>query len=201
MSSALRSIRDNLIMGFLYLVPLAITLLIVREVIGILAKIVKPVAKVAGAESFIGIAGADLLALLALLLIGYLAGMFARTRVGDRIGDALEALILKKVPGYTLLKGAAAGHLGVDVESEIEVCLARIEDAWQFAFVLERPHSGPCTVFLPSAPTPTAGTVMFLEPDRLRRVDLSVGQVMKCVSQLGVGAAKLLQGTQLAAPG
>lgn len=74
----------------------------------------------------------------------------------------------------------------------MEVVLARIEDAWQLAFVFERLANGWVAVLLPQAPTPLSGTVMYLPVERTRHVDLSTIQAMQLVKRLGVGSAQAL---------
>jgi uncharacterized membrane protein len=50
------------------------------------------------------------------------------------------------------------------------------------------------TVFVPSAPTPTSGTVYFMTEAQVRRIDVPVAQVMRSLKQLGVGSTLLLSG-------
>ena len=52
----------------------------------------------------------------------------------------------------------------------MSVALARIEDAWMLSFVVERHASGLLTVFVPSAPTPAAGSVYYLTEDRVQHL-------------------------------
>jgi hypothetical protein len=72
------------------------------------------------------------------------------------------------------------------------VALARIEDAWVLSFVVERHPSGLFTVFVPSAPTPAAGSIYYLTAERLKLLDVSVSTAVGCIMRLGIGSHELL---------
>jgi uncharacterized membrane protein len=100
------------------------------------------------------------------------------------------------VPGFTFFKTIAQGIAGLEVESELAVALARIEDAWVISFVVERHASGLFTVFVPSAPTPAAGSIYYLTADRLRMLNVPVSAAVACIMRLGVGSRDLLNSQQ-----
>jgi uncharacterized membrane protein len=72
------------------------------------------------------------------------------------------------------------------------VALARIEDAWVLSFVVERHPSGLFTVFVPSAPTPAAGSIYYLTAERLKLLDVPVSTAVGCIMRLGIGSHELL---------
>ena len=76
--------------------------------------------------------------------------------------------------------------------SEMRPVLARIEDAWQFALVVERVDADLVAVFVPGAPDPKSGSVYLMTNDRLKTLDVSISEVMKCLKGLGLGARALL---------
>ena len=133
----------------------------------------------------------DLLAVLALVLVGFAAGLVARTGVGRALSEKLEQAVLRKMPGYTLLKGATAGTGGSE-DSEVKVVLAKFDDNSVVGFVMEAPRGGFVTVFVPSAPTPAAGTVFILPMDRVQHLDVPVSDASKVIMRLGVGSQELL---------
>jgi len=57
-----------------------------------------------------------------------------------------------------------------------------------------RHADGLLTVFVPSAPTPVAGTIYYLPEDRVRRLDVPVQTAAKLIMRLGVGFAEALRG-------
>jgi len=190
-------LKSTLIGGLLFVLPVLVVLVIIRQAIQMTAEALRPVAHLVPTEKVAGLVVADMLAIAAIVLFCFLAGLFVGTRVGRRISERLEQLVLRKVPGYTLFKGAAYGMAGLETKSELSVALARIEDAWMLAFVVERHASGLATVFVPSAPTPAAGSIYYLPADRLKFLDVPVADAMACIMRLGVGSRELLERVSL----
>ena len=72
--------------------------------------------------------------------------------------------------------------------------LARIEDAWQVAFLIERIEGGHVAVFVPGAPNPSSGSIYFMTEDRIKKMGLPLTEALKSVRRLGVGSNALLRG-------
>jgi uncharacterized membrane protein len=72
--------------------------------------------------------------------------------------------------------------------------LARIEDAWQLAMLVEQVDAEHAAVFVPGAPDARSGSVYLLTNDRLKPVDISTPDAIKCIKGLGIGARQLLAG-------
>jgi uncharacterized membrane protein len=68
------------------------------------------------------------------------------------------------------------------------------------AFIIERHTDGRFTVFVPSAPTPVAGSIYILTAKRVHPIDVSVLKVMSCVSKWGSGSSELLAALQPSQP-
>lgn len=184
----------------MFVLPVFVVLVVIRQALQITADVLRPIAHLMPTEKVVGLVVVDLLAIAAIVVLCFLAGLLVGTRLGRRISNRLEHLILRKVPGYTLFKGAAYGLAGLEAKSELSVALARIEDAWMLAFVVERHASGLFTVFVPSAPTPAAGSIYYLPADRVKLLDVPVADAMACVMRLGIGSRELLEHVSLEPP-
>ena len=89
--------------------------------------------------------------------------------------------------GFTQIKNADG----------LKPALVSIEDGWQLGYLLESLENGWVAVFLPQAPTPMSGNVMYLPTDRVRPLDISMIQAMAVVKRLGAGSGDLLRGVDL----
>lgn len=196
----LRFLKSTIVGGLLFVLPLLAILVVVRHALHTLADLLGPVAEMLPEQKVAGMVVADVLAIVTIVALCFLAGLFVGTQFGRGINDRLERIVLRKVPGYTLVKGAARGLVGLEADSDLGVALARIEDAWVLAFIVERHDSGLSTVFVPSAPTPAAGAVYYLPDERLKRIDVPVAEAIACVMRLGVGSRELLAKAGLDAP-
>ena len=195
MKSVTAFVKTTLIGGLLFLVPLVATIVILSKAMRYVAQILQPVEHLLPRRTIVGLAVADVLAIGCLLTIGFFAGLFAQTALGKRLSRRIEDLILGKIPGYTLLRGIIGDPENISGNHELKVALARIDDAWLFSFIVEELPDGMLAVFVPSAPTPTAGNVYMMTEQQVRRLDVPVAAATKCIMQLGVGSGELLNPT------
>jgi len=188
-------LKTTLVGGLFFLLPLGLTVMIVGKVIGAISKVVVPVAELLPFQSVVGLKSPDILAIVLLLAVCFLAGLLAKTDFGRKIADRAEELILKKVPGYTILRSMTSDQVS-GPGARMETALAWIEESWVLAFIVERPRHPEefATVFVPSAPTPAAGTIYYLPESRVRAINVPVKVAVKLIMQLGVGSHDALKG-------
>ena len=101
--------------------------------------------------------------------------------------DSLESNVLANVPGYAFFKNVGQSLVGMADPHGTESVLARIEDAWQVGFLMERLRDGQLVVFVPGAPDAHSGSIFVLTPDRVRKVDVPMVEAVKIVRRLGRG--------------
>jgi uncharacterized membrane protein len=195
MRAALRFIWRTVVAGVLFLAPVLILLLVVYHAVRLVAKILTPVADHIPIQPGFGLDKPQIIAAILLLALGFLAGLLAQMRFASRLTNAIEQVILSKMPGYTLFKAVAQGAAG-EKTSNLKVALAHIDDAWLMSFIVEEHSSGLRTVFVPSAPTPTAGSIYLLTEQQIKRLNVPVSAAVKCIMRLGVGSRELLEGAE-----
>ena len=105
MKSVIAFVKTTLIGRVLFLVPLVAMIVILSKAMRYAAQILRPAERVLPRRTIVGLAVADVLAMVCLLAIGFFAGLFAQTALGKRLSRRIEELILGKIPGYTLLRG------------------------------------------------------------------------------------------------
>ena len=180
--------------GVLYLVPIIALLAVIGKAHEISSKLVMPLAARIPFESPFGLEKPKLLAVVMLVLFCFLAGLFARTARAKRIINWLEDTVLANLPGYSFIKSLGESMVGMESEDAHEVVLARIEDAWQIAFLVERLDGGHVTVFVPGAPSPWSGSVYFMTEDRVKPLEIPLKSALNCVKRLGVGSKTIMRG-------
>jgi uncharacterized membrane protein len=187
-------IRTTLIGGILFLLPIVVLIVVLGKAQNITSRIVAPLAERMPVQSVGGVALARILAIGVIALFCFLAGLFARTRLANRSMGLLERGLLSYVPGYNFLKGISESLVGFETKHPQEVVLARIEEAWQIGFMMERVENDHYAIFVPGAPSIWSGSVYFMTEDRFQRIHISRAEAMKCLRQLGEGTNKLLAG-------
>jgi uncharacterized membrane protein len=104
----------------------------------------------------------------------------------------MEQTFFQRLPGYALLRSLTQQLTGQTEDNTWKPALAEIEEAFVPAFIIEELENGSFTVFVPSIPTPLAGSVYILTPDRVHPLDVPFTHAIKTISQWGLGSKDLV---------
>ena len=140
-------------------------------------KVAEPIANMLELDRlgrFAGIGAVTVLSILMLVIVSFAGGLVARTKLGGRITGWLEGSLLANIPYYQMIKSMAVGFTQIKNAGGLKPALVSIEDGWQLGYLLESLENGWVAVFLPQAPTPMSGNVMYLPTDRVRPLDISM---------------------------
>lgn len=132
------------------------------------------------------------LGLLIVLLLIYLLGLMISNFIGrwlwhrfDRLIERLPILgslyqTLKQILGY----GEGPGGFFKRV---VMVSLGS-DDRWEFGLVTREADAATAerlTVFMPTAPAPTSGRLVFVRPDQTQSLEMSVNEALKMLVSIG----------------
>jgi uncharacterized membrane protein len=92
------------------------------------------------------------------------------------------------MPGYNFLRGLTKRLTGNSEEQTLQPALVEIEEALVPAFIVEELEDGSYTVLVPSAPTPMAGSIYILPPERVHPVAIPFTTAIGVFSKWGMGA-------------
>lgn len=185
--------------GLLFLLPLILVVLLFSHALRLAGKVAHPVSEFLTLDKVVGPAGEEGLAVLMLVLISVAAGFIARTALGRNLMRWSENSFLGSLPQYRLVK-SVEGLAQIENAEDLEPALVNVEDGWQIGYQLEPLQKGRVTVFLPQAPTPMSGNVMYLPAERVRLLSITMVEAISIVKRMGTGSAKALHGTDLALP-
>lgn len=197
MNSLKSFLKSTLVGGLMFLVPVVLVLIVLSKALQLAGKVAKPLAAALPLSHVGGIGVATLLAIVILLGIAFVAGVLARTTVGRRITHWFEESMLGGLPQYRMVKSLSEGLLQVESGDNLRPVLMHGDDGWMLGYQVETLHNGWVVVFLPSSPTPMQGSVVYVEPDRVKELDLSMVDAMQLVKRLGIGSAEKLRGVRL----
>lgn len=194
MKKVISFIKTTIVGGLFFIIPIALVIYLIVKVIGIFRLIVAPISDRIDV-SFLGLETTSrILAVIILLILCFVAGLVAKTKRRNKIKDWVEDNILSNIPGYSLLKGMSESAAGLDSNNLKEVVLVDIEEVWQIGFLMERIDKDLNAVFIPGAPNPMAGDVVFVKWDRLKKLDIKGINAMKLSRKLGIDSKKILDG-------
>jgi len=181
--------KTTLIGGLLIILPLYVSLLLLVKAASGLLALLQPVTNAIPTS----LEYREALAVILLIAVCFLVGAIARTGPGFRAKNAFERAVLERLPGYALLRGFAGRLTGSVEEPTFAPALAEIEEALVPALVIEELADGSFTVFVPSIPTPMAGALYILPPERVHLVDVPMTVALKVFSKWGAGAGEFVR--------
>ena len=190
-------LKTTIIGGLMFLVPVILIVVILGHAMRLAAKIAVPIAEKFAATQIAGVAVVTIVAALVLLILSFLAGLVARTGLGRRVSRWFEEALLGSLPQYRMIKTMADGLTQIEGANNLMPALVSIEGGWQVGYVLEEVSDGWIAVFLPQAPTPMSGNVMYMPAERVRPLQMPIGEAMLLIKRLGVGSAKALRAADL----
>lgn len=196
MKSFLAYVRERLFAGLFFLIPVVVLLLLGRQLLLAIAKLLHPIASRLPTLGLRGPAADYFLAAMSLVVVAFVVGVVASTSVGRSVGQVMERFALARIPGFTLFKSFLRGSEA----SGVQVLFVTLDDAWLFGFLIEELPDGMLAVFVPAVPTPTSGSLYFFTEQQVRRTDISVREAVRCLTRLGVGATALVNRRLTAKP-
>jgi len=184
----------------LFLLPLILVILLLTHAMRLAAKVAHPIAKALSLDAVLGPASEELLAAVVLIAISIGAGLIARTMTGRSIIRWSENSFFGGLPQYRLVKSMAEGLAKIEGSKDLKPALINVEDGWQIGYELEPLQNGWIAVFLPQAPTPMSGNIMYLPRNRVRPLPITMVEATSIVKRMGIGSSKLLRSVDLALP-
>jgi uncharacterized membrane protein len=174
----------------LFLLLLVLVVLLLSHAVRFAGKAVCPISEFLTLDKMFGPAAEEILAVLMLVIISVAAGLIARTRFGRNVMRWTENSFLGGLPQYRLVKSVAEGFAPIENAENLKPVLVNIEEGWQIGYLLESLQTGWVVVFVPQAPTPMSGNVMYLPEGRVRPLSVSMVEAMSLVKHMGIGSSK-----------
>lgn len=188
MKRFLAFLKATLLGGLIVVLPAWLAVLLVLKALGHLEIFVKPVSS----HLPQGVAHPRVIAILVLVGLCFLVGAAIQTAIGRKAERAAERAVLEKIPGYTVLRSLASRLSDHAEAASFQPALVEIEEALAPGFIVEQRSGNRTTVFIPSVPTPMAGSVYIIDNSRVHPLDLPAVSVMQCISKWGGGSDKLV---------
>lgn len=203
MRQALEYTRTTVIGGALFLLPIFVVALVLSKFVGLLGGLTGPLVTAMGVTSIGGIAASHLVTIFAVILLAFLAGLFARTAAGQSALTWVQDGVSATLPQFSLIQGVARnlGSEGDYDAAEMPVVLVPTDAGWALGLLLEAEGEWHA-VYLPGAPQMSSGSVAYAHTDQIHRTDLTLKQLWVMLRGRGKGSSEVYkQLTKLQAAG
>lgn len=193
MKMGLSFLRDTLIGGILFLIPMVLITVVLRKAILILSKVSAPLSD-RMPDVIAGLDGSRFLAVCLIVVICFVSGLAFRLSLIRQSVGGLEDKVLSYLPGYTMIKAIVTDTLGSKGAHNMTPVLVRDGDSWIMGFLVEE-DGDLCTVFIPDAPRLDSGDVKIVASGCIRKVNVTSNKAARSLQRYGKGASRWLKNT------
>ena len=190
-------LKTTVIGGFFVLLPLVVVIVLLILAVVTVIETIKPIMEKLSIQGVAGMTLVTLAVALVIMFFCFMTGVFVKMRIGSLIRQWLESILLKRLPGYTMLKNLTGRLAG---EEGIEFAPALIDlygsEARALGFIIEEHGEGRLTVFVPISPTPTLGQVFLVPRPQVQKLEAKFVDVVNSLTQWGMESNKFLRRPQ-----
>jgi len=197
MKTITQFLRTTILGGALFLMPIVVLAFVLNKAFNFALRGLKPVGKLIPDQLASGAMEA-VAAVVVIVILCFLAGLFARTVLAQRAMSELESAVLSRVPAYEYLKQAGSSMMGLGEMVEHPVVLVQIGDAWRLGVQTDVAGKDLTAVFLPNSPNSFSGSVYFVKSNKVKRLDVPLRTALGCLERLGAKGESFLSGLSFA---
>jgi uncharacterized membrane protein len=189
MPATLARLRNHIITGFIFVMPVLVTVAVIMKFWGQLLKVGGKFSKLMRVDTVLGPSGDAVMAVVVFLLICVVAGYLVRFSFLKRVSERIDRQLESVIPGYGQLRSETKKKIGVEAEKVpvFEACLVKVHEVWQPGYVVEENPDGSRTVFVPQAPALGRGQVYVAHPGQLKKLGMDSTALNTRLNQLGKG--------------
>jgi len=194
MKKLIEFIKITAVGGLVVIVPIAIVTIVIGDTFKQLIAVTKPLTE----HMPFGPLTNSIIAVLAVaflvITIFFLAGLLLNTFWGKILKKWFEIKIFERIPMYSTLRGLTQRFVGIESAEfpVVEVDLYGTESR-VLGIVVEKIPDGRLVVFIPISPLVTVGQLNIVPDSCVRKLDASLADMTKCISQIGLEAGKLFK--------
>jgi uncharacterized membrane protein len=166
---------------------------VVGKLVEVMTAVANSLSPLIPVETPIGTLTLNLLAVFVILGLCFVAGLAAQRASAKKMAATLQATLLAALPGYTFVKAFADDMRRSDEMAESFMPVAvHFDDYSQLAFEIEREPNGDVAVYLPGAPNSWSGSVVYVTPERVIRLSMTLNEALMNIRMLGKGSTAIV---------
>ncbi len=187
-------LKSTVMGGVLVILPLAVLLFIAHWVFTFVSETISPLTGALLTRWSLQPVVADIIVVILIVMLCAAVGFIVRTKVGKWIYQLVENGLLRKAPGYSIIKETVVQFIGNKKSPFSSVALVQIygNSTMVSAFVTDSHEDGSHTVFVPTGPNPTSGNIYHVEDQYVHPVDVPVEEAMRSIISCGAGSSALI---------
>lgn len=191
MKALMSFVRNTLTGGILFLIPIVLIVMLLIKAHEIIYILVDPLAQRLP-DIFLGFDGSRTVALFILIAVCFFSGLIVRSAYAKRFISTMEDRLLSHLPGYALIKSAAAGALGKEDQNGLIPIVTTEEGITKVGFLVEE-QGDQSVVFFPEPVNSNSGEVVVMASTAIRRLNIPPNKVTLSMKQFGKGLLEYIE--------
>jgi len=189
MSGTFARLRNHVVTGFIFIMPVLITVAVIAKFWNHLLAIGSKCSKLLRVDTVLGPSGDAVMAIVVLLLVCIAAGYLVQISFLKRMSERIDQRLNELIPGYSQIRAETKKKIGVDQKGEpsFPACLVKVQELWQPGYVIEEHLDGTRTVFVPRVPPVGSGQVYVAHPGQLKDLRIDSLGLNTHLKQFGKG--------------
>lgn len=189
MRATLVRLRNHIVTGFIFIMPVLISLAVLMKFWKDLLKIGGRLSTLLRVDTVLGPSGDAVMAVAFFLAICIVAGFLIRISFLRTLSERIDRQLNDLIPGYSQVRSQATKKVGASKEEapRYDACLVNVQGLWQPGYAVEQNADGTQTVFVPQAPNPRVGQVYVVDPGRIRKLAIDSAALDVHLARFGKG--------------
>lgn len=181
-------LRKHIVTGFIFLMPVFITISVVSKYWSRLITLGGKLNRLFFLDTLLGTTGDAVMAVLLLLLLCSVAGFLVKMTIFKSLSDKIDGWLGSLIPTYNTLKSSTLKNLGSKIdEPDYPTCLVNVQGLWQPAYLISKKEDGSVVAFVPNAPNTSTGQVYLANPSQWKELDKDMASLNSSLKKLGAG--------------
>lgn len=193
MDTLKKFLKDTILGGFLFLVPILVVLAISAKFWVKMSEIGHKLADTVGLRSTLGLNPGPIVALLLIVLICFLSGLLLRVAFMKNIRNGLDMVLDKFIPGYEFYKITLEEKIRYRQTLITRTPVILTQDGiGQAGVITDELADGRKVIFIPAKPGTPEGQVFIVPENMLQRLPVDEMHLNKILQHHGKGLAALM---------
>jgi uncharacterized membrane protein len=193
MKNTIDFIKSMVIGGIVFIIPLIILIIIIEKTFSLSKIIVTPIVKFLAAKEIMGFAADIVLAVGIILFFLFIVGIISRTSAAKNTMSRLEDKLLSRLPMYPQIKQASGSILKLEGNNSLKTVLVEAEGGKRLAFMVNKLDNNQSIIFLPDAPNPWSGSIVFIDNQKYKEINLTFNNAMQILTSMGTSSNDILK--------
>ncbi|MDR2914320.1 MAG: hypothetical protein LBV74_05760 [Tannerella sp.] len=168
-------------------IPLTLIIYVIKTIWPVIEKLSKPISRILPFHSIRGEILDSVIGVLIIVLISISVGWIAKKSFLKNWTSKIENMLGLLFPGFSFYKNYLKTNSSENIQNEWKSVIVEDNDELKLGFIIQERKDELCVIYVPGAPNPYEGEIVFKPSSNLRRINIPFSETVKIMRQYGKG--------------